>query len=175
VTVAPRALLIGLPGTGKSSVGRRLAERLETEFADTDSMIERRSRRTISRIFAEDGEAAFRALEADVVGEALQGFPGVLALGGGAVLTESTRTAIVASGVPVVLLRTQLATLTRRIGNATNRPLLAADPARRLAELAAARDSAYRSLATFTVDTERRSAARVADVIVRLLGDLATR
>lgn len=173
--MAARVLLIGLPGTGKSSVGRRVADRLETDFADSDSMIENRAGRSIARIFADDGEPAFRALEAHVVADALASFPGVLALGGGAVLTESTRTAIVASGVPVVLLRTQLATLAHRVGTGAGRPLLADDPQRRLLQLAEIREPAYRALATFTVDTERRSPARVAEVICRLLADLATR
>ena len=88
-------------------------------------------------------------------------------------LTESTRQAIVASGIPVVLLHTQLVTLANRVGTGAGRPLLADDPGERLAELAAAREPVYRSLATLIVDTERRSTGRVAEVICRLLGDLA--
>jgi shikimate kinase len=171
--VPPRVLLIGLPGTGKSSVGRRVAERLGVEFADSDSMIEVRAGRSIPRIFAEDGEAAFRQLEASVVADALTNFSGVLALGGGAVLTESTKQAIAASGIPVVLLHTQLATLANRVGTGSGRPLLADDPGHRLAELAAVREPVYRSLAALVVDTERRSTGRVAEVIFRLLDDLA--
>ena len=140
----PRVLLIGLPGTGKSSVGRRVAERLGVEFADSDSMIEVRAGRSIPRIFAEDGEPAFRQLEASVVADALTKFSGVLALGGGAVLTESTKQAIAASGIPVVLLHTQLATLANRVGTGAGRPLLADDPGHRLAELAAVREPVYR-------------------------------
>jgi shikimate kinase len=171
--VSPKVLLIGLPGTGKSSVGRRVAERLGTQFADSDSMIEIRAGRTIPRIFADGGEPAFRKLEASVIADALTAFSGVLALGGGAVLTESTRQAIAASGIPVVLLHTQLVTLANRVGTGAGRPLLADDPGERLAELAAAREPVYRSLATLIVDTERRSTGRVADVICRLLDDLA--
>lgn len=171
--MTPKVLLIGLPGTGKSSVGRRVAERLGTEFADTDSMIEARTGRAIARIFADDGEPAFRQLEARVVADALTGFPGVLAVGGGAVITESTRQAIAASGVPVVLLQTQLTTLANRVGSGAGRPLLTDDPEVRLGELAAAREPVYRSLASLIVDTERRSTARVADVICRMLDDLA--
>ena len=169
----PRVLLIGLPGTGKSSVGRRVAERLGVEFADSDSMIEVRAGRSIPRIFAEDGEPAFRQLEASVVADALTKFSGVLALGGGAVLTESTKQAIAASGIPVVLLHTQLATLANRVGTGAGRPLLADDPGHRLAELAAVREPVYRALAALVVDTERRSTGRVAEVISRLLDDLA--
>ena len=169
----PRVLLIGLPGTGKSSVGRRVAERLGVEFADSDSMIEVRAGRSIPRIFAEDGEPTFRQLEASVVADALTKFTGVLALGGGAVLTESTKQAIAASGIPVVLLHTQLATLANRVGTGAGRPLLADDPGHRLAELAAVREPVYRALAALVVDTERRSTGRVAEVIARLLDDLA--
>lgn len=171
--MAPKVLLIGLPGTGKSSVGRRVAERLGTEFADSDAMIETRAGRPIPRIFADDGEPAFRRLEASVVADALTSFSGVLSLGGGAVLTESTRQAVVSSGLPVVMLHTQLATLAGRVGAGTGRPLLADDPQARLVELAAVREPVYRSLATLVVDTERRSAARVAEVVCRMLDDLA--
>src|SRR4029077_2691567 len=115
LTMPPKGVLIGLPRTGKSRGGGRVAERLGIQFADSDSMIEIRAGRTIPRIFAEDGEPAFRQLEASVIAEALTAFSGVLALGGGAVLTESTRQAIVATGIPVVLLHTQLVTLANRV------------------------------------------------------------
>jgi len=89
------------------------------------------------------------------------------------VLTESTKQAIAASGIPVVLLHTQLATLGNRVGTGAGRPLLADDPGHRLAELAAVREPVYRALAALVVDTERRSTGRVAEVIARLLDDLA--
>jgi shikimate kinase len=168
--VSPRAVLVGLPGTGKTTTGRRLAAKLTVPFADSDALVEARAGRSVQDVFATDGEAAFRDLEAEVIGVALAGFDGVLALGGGAVLTESTRAALAASGVPVVLLRSSLRTLRRRVGDGHGRPLLAGNAATRLSALAAAREPLYRQVATHVVTTDRRSSSRVAIEIASLLG-----
>jgi shikimate kinase len=171
--VKPRAVLVGLPGTGKTTSGRRVAALLDVAFADSDQLIEARAGRTVQEIFQSDGEAGFRTIEADVIADALIAFPGVLALGGGAVLTESTRRALDRSAVPVVLLRSSIRTLSRRVGDGRGRPLLAGDPRRRLIALASAREPLYRSVATIVVDTDRRSAGRVAAEIVQLLAESA--
>ena len=92
-----RVVLVGLPGAGKSTTGRRLAKILCVPFADSDDLVEARAGRSVRDIFATDGEAAFRALEAEAVADALTGFDGVLSLGGGAVLHPPTRAALVAS------------------------------------------------------------------------------
>ena len=168
--MTPRAVLIGLPGTGKTTTGRRLATKLTLPFADSDALVETRAGRSVQEVFATDGETAFRDLEADVIREALAGFGGVLALGGGAVLTDSTRAALVSSGVPVVLLRSSVRTLNRRVGDGRGRPLLAGNPYARLSALAAAREPLYRQLATHVVTTDRRSSSRVAIEIAGLLG-----
>lgn len=169
--MTPRVVLVGLPGSGKTSTGRRLGRLLRVEFADSDELVRARTGREITEIFAEDGEPAFRALEAEVIAESLAGFDGVLALGGGAVLSASTRIALAASGVPVVLLRTGVPTLFERVAETDARPLLLGDPQARLAELAEAREPLYREVATLTVDTERRTIGRVASVIRGLLED----
>ena len=163
--MSPRAVLVGLPGTGKTTAGRLLAQRLGVPFADSDELVEARTGRTVREIFDSDGEQVFRTAEAEAIAGALHGFDGVLALGGGAILTAATRTALAASGVPVVLLQADLPVLQQRVGPAQERPLLSADPPGRLAALAAQREPLYRSVATVAVDTGRGSAAEVAAVI----------
>ncbi len=171
--MTPRVVLIGLPGTGKTTCGRRLAAITGVAFADSDQLIEARAARSIADIFAAVGESAFRDLEAVVIAEALGSFDGVLALGGGAVLTAATRTGLRAAGVPVVWLRSSIRTMARRVGDGHGRPLLAGDVRRRLSELAAARDPIYRTVATAIVDADRRSSAVVAAEIARVLSSSA--
>jgi shikimate kinase len=157
--------LIGLPGTGKSTTGRRLAKILAVPFADSDDLVEAAAGRTVKDFFAGSGEAAFRAAEAAAIGAALAEFPGVIALGGGALGSEQTRAALAATGAPVVLLCARLETLTTRVGDGACRPLLSADPAGRLAALAAEREPLYREVATFSVDTDGRTPGHVAATI----------
>jgi shikimate kinase len=166
----PRAVLVGLPGTGKSSVGARLAARLLVPFADSDRLVTEQAGRSVAEIFAADGEAEFRRLEAAVVLEALAGFGGVLALGGGAVTTERIRAGLAEAQVPVVLLTAEAPELLRRLGLSPNsRPLLAGDPAGRLADLTAERAELYRQVCTLTIDTAGRSINAVTELILREL------
>ncbi|MBE7187528.1 shikimate kinase, partial [Jatrophihabitans endophyticus] len=167
--MSPRVVLVGLPGTGKSTSGRRLAKILVLPFADSDDLVEDATGRTVRELFAELGEPGFRAAEAHAVAAALDDFDGVLALGGGALTTPSTRAALAASGVPVVLLRATLTTLGKRVGDARTRPLLAGDPAERLAALQRERAPLYAELATLTVDTDGRSPGRVAATVAARL------
>jgi shikimate kinase len=167
--MTPRAVLVGLPGTGKSTTGRRLAKILVLPFADSDELIEAAERRSVATIFAESGEATFRALEAAAVQNALATFEGVLALGGGALGDPGTRAALAASKVPVVLLRAALRTLADRVGDARTRPLLADDAPGRLAALADQREPLYAEVATLTVDTEDRTPGQVAAQIAARL------
>jgi shikimate kinase len=168
--MAPRAVLVGLPGVGKSTVGARLAERLGVPFADSDDLIVRRAGRSVTAIFDDDGEAAFRELESAVVAEALTGFTGVLALGGGAVTTAAVRSGLAGSGVPVVLLTAPREVLLQRIGRTRHRPLLVADPAGRLAQLAAERSDLYASVCTVRLDTADRPVDAVAGELAELIG-----
>lgn len=167
--MSPRAVLVGLPGSGKTTTGRALATRLGIEFLDTDELIERAVGRPVTQIFAEEGEAAFRAAEAQAVANALAAFDGVLALGGGAILIADTRQALVDSGVPVVLLHTSMSALVRRVGDGQGRPLLAGSPVTRLGELASQRDALYRAVAGLAVDTDGRSPDQVAAAVADLL------
>jgi shikimate kinase len=168
-------VLIGLPGTGKSTTGRRLAKILCIPFADSDELIETATGRRIVDMFAADGEPAFREIEADAIAAALTDFDGVLALGGGAVQTERTREALAISGVEVVQLQAPLDTLLTRIGDARTRPLLNDDPPARLAALAAQRAPIFAALATMTVDTDQRTAGQVAATIAARLHEKAAK
>ena len=167
-------MLIGMPGTGKTTTGRRLARMLAVPFADSDALVETRTGRTVAELFAEVGEAAFRAHEAAAVQDALSDFAGVLALGGGAVLDAGTRAALADSGVPVVLLRAEIATLAGRVGDGHVRPLLGGDHVARLSQLSADRDAVYVECATLTADTDRRTPAQVAAHIAARLHDPAS-
>jgi len=111
--MAPKAVLIGLPGSGKSTIGRRLAKSLGTSMLDTDAAIEETTGRTIADIFATDGEKEFRRIEEDVIRTALQSHEGVLSLGGGAVTTPGVRDAL--AGHTVIYLEISAAEGVRRI------------------------------------------------------------
>jgi shikimate kinase len=173
--MSPKVVLVGLPGAGKSTSGRRLAKILVVPFADSDDLVQAADGRNVREIFAESGEAKFRAVEAAAVTAALADFAGVLSLGGGALGEESTRAALVASGVPVVLLRANLDTLRARVGDGRSRPLLAGDPQARLAELARERAKIYDQVQTFTVETDGKSPGQVAATVAARLHDLEVR
>jgi shikimate kinase len=163
--MAPKAVLIGLPGSGKSTIGRRLAKALELTLLDTDAAIEERTGRTIADIFATDGEAGFRRIEEQVIRDALQSHDGVLSLGGGAVTTPGVREAL--AGHTVVYLEISAAEGVRRTGGATVRPLLAGpDRSEKYKALMTQRVPLYRRVATFRVNTNRRNPGAVVRYIV---------
>jgi shikimate kinase len=173
--MSPRVVLVGLPAAGKSSTGRRLAKILVVAFADSDELVEAATGRTVRAIFAESGEDAFRAAESAAICAALRDFDGVLSLGGGALNHPDTRAALAASTVPVVVLRARHETLLARVGDGTTRPLLTADPAGRLAELARERSARYEQVATFGVDTDAKSPGQVAATIAARLHERKVR
>lgn len=171
--MSPRAVLVGMPGTGKTTTGRRLAKILAVPFADSDALVELQSGRTVAELFAGSGEPEFRARERTAIRAALNDFDGVLALGGGAVTDAETRRALVAAGVPVVLLRAAITTLVDRVGDGHVRPLLGGDTAERLTRLSAEREAAYAECATVTVHTDRRTPGQVAAQIAARLHEQA--
>lgn len=164
----PVAVLVGLPGAGKSTVGRLMAERLGVGFRDTDEDIERRAGQRVAEVFASGGESRFRALERAAVRAALAHHDGVLALGGGAVVDPATR-ALLAGG-PVVHIDAGVREVLGRRGAVAGRPLLAGDAAARLRELAARRAPLYREVARVSVVPDGRSAAEVTQAVLRALG-----
>lgn len=162
----PVAVLIGPMGAGKSTIGAALAERYGVTMLDTDDEIERRSGRTIPTIFVDDGEAAFRRLEAKVVTDVVATHDGVVALGGGAVMTDSVRDAL--AGHVVVYLEIGADAGYARVAR-SDRPLLAgSSPATRYAEVLAARESTYRAVSTVVVDANREPDVVVDDILARL-------
>lgn len=171
--MAPRAVLIGPPGSGKTSVGRALARLWKVPRRDTDTDVERAAGKSISDIFLDDGEAQFRRLEREAVASAMAEHDGVLSLGGGAILAAETQEllrAYVAHGGRVVFLDVSLAAAAPRVGLNAARPLLVGNPRRQWADLMEARRPIYESLATATVNTDHIHADRIAREIAALEG-----
>jgi shikimate kinase len=156
-------------GAGKTTIGAALAARLGRPFVDTDREVERRARRRIAEIFAEQGEAAFRRVETDVVEEA--GAEGaVVALGGGAVLAPGVMDRLLERGV-VVFLSADAETLAGRIGDGSSRPLLAGlDPEARVGRIAALLAERMPVYARATLEVEARGP--VEDVVDRIVEKL---
>ncbi len=149
--------LVGMMGAGKTTVGRMIARRLKLRFVDSDLEIEARCGVKIPVIFEIEGEAGFRAREAQVIGELCREAGIVLATGGGAVLSAESRESLSGGGT-VVYLRARAEDLYERVKHDKNRPLLAtADPLARLRELFVQRDPLYREVADIVVDTGSQS------------------
>ena len=166
--MAPQIVLVGVPGSGKTTVGTLLAERLGVGFRDTDQDVERTEGKPVSDIFVESGEAHFRALEKAAVALALQEHDGVLALGGGAVLDDGTRALLVEQ--PTVWLQVGPAAGAHRVGMDVIRPVLLGNVRGRMTQLLKERGPLYAEVARITVDTEGRTPAEVADAVVEGLG-----
>ena len=163
-------VLVGLPGSGKSTVGRQLGRRLQMPFVDSDTVIEQRLGCTIREFFEREGESAFRDVEQQVLADLCEtSQPTVLATGGGIVLRPANRECLRNSGT-VVYLRAAPEDLARRLRHDVQRPLLqGVDPLQRLRDLFAVRDPFYREVATFTIDSARRSVAMMVGTVVMQL------
>ena len=167
----PHLVLVGLMGTGKSTVGRRIAHKLGWEFLDTDDEVCRTTGRTIRQIFEEQGEAEFRRIEHQVFSQALSSTrPHVIAAAGGVVVRPDNRELL--ATVPVVVwLTAPLSVLLERIGARSSkaeghRPLIDGDPATRLQKLYSEREALYREVSTIEIDV---SGSDIAEVIDRIL------
>lgn len=161
--------LVGLPGCGKTTVGRQLARRLQLPFVDSDHAIELRLGCSIREFFEREGESTFRDLEADVIDGLTQGSAKVLSTGGGAVLRKENRENLASRGY-VIYLKASADELFRRVRHDSARPLLqVADPLARMRDLFAQRDPMYQEIAHFVVETGRPSVGTLVNMIVMQL------
>ena len=164
----PAVVLIGPPGSGKSTVGAAIARATGLALRDIDNDIERTAGKSIPDIFTEDGEPHFRALERAAVARGLAEHGGVLALGGGAILAPETRAIL--RGHAVIFLGLSMPTGVRRTGLAANRPLLAGlNPRATYKALLDARIPLYREIARYEVETDNLTVAEVARLIIEKL------
>lgn len=163
----PIAVLVGPPGAGKTTIGAELARRLQVDFLDTDAQIEADQGRTISDIFVDDGEQAFRALERTEVLRALGEHSGVISLGGGAVMTDGVAEALVAvrDTVKVVFLDVGIADAASRVGFDASRPMLVINPRASWNRLMNARRATYERVASMHVNTAGRGVEDIATEI----------
>jgi shikimate kinase len=161
-------VLVGLMGSGKSTVGALVAARTDRVFVDVDATIEEETNKTVRELWETGGESAYRQLESDVVLRVLRDpAPSVLAAPGGVVLDPAVRADL--AGSVVVWLRTDPSTLAGRVHPGDHRPLLGDHPGETLAVQAVERAAFYRQVATATVDTDDRTPGAVADAVVGLL------
>lgn len=166
--MSPRVVLVGVPGSGKTTIGQLLAERLGVGFRDVDSDIELAAGKPIGEIFVDDGEQAFRDLERSGVAAALTEHDGVVALGGGAVLDDQTRRLL--DGHHVVFLDVGLADAATRIGLNRDRPVWLGNPRAELKRMIDERRMVYRAVATSTVDTGGRTPDQVVEAVLAVVG-----
>ncbi|MEO8151701.1 MAG: shikimate kinase [Rhizobacter sp.] len=161
--------LVGLPGVGKSTIGRQLARRLAWDFVDTDSAVEKRLGCSIRAFFDKEGESRFRDIEGEVIAQLSRMTSTVLATGGGVVMREANRK-VLNSHAHVLYLRSTPEELFRRLRNDTQRPLLqVSDLLARLRELHAERDLLYREVAHFVIETGRPSVASLVNMVLMQL------
>jgi shikimate kinase len=169
--VSPRVVIVGPPGSGKTTLGRVLAERLGIDFVDTDEVAAEAAGKSVADIFLDDGEERFRALERAAVVSSLGtagGSASVVALGGGAVLDAATRADL--AGQCVVALSVDLSHAVSRVGLARDRPLLVEAPRARMSATLRERAPLYAEVAGLTVDTSERTPAEVAEEVLAWLG-----
>ncbi|MET9230691.1 shikimate kinase [Lentzea sp. NPDC003310] len=168
--MSPRYVVVGPPGAGKTTVSEMLAARLGLPFRDVDADIVALAGKPISDIFTSDGEPAFRAMEEEAVAKALVEHEGVLALGGGAVLSATTRERL--REHTVVFLNVGMAEGVRRTGLASNRPLLTGvNPRATFKALLDARLPLYREVATVEVLTDALDPEQVTDAVIKGVGE----
>lgn len=161
-------VLVGMMGSGKSTVGRLVAERLQRPLLDSDVLVEERTGRSVREIFADDGEEAFRTIESQVLIDALASDePSVIAAAGGVVLHESNREALRTCDARVVWLMADPDILLARVRNGMHRPLLDDDPATTLQRMWTEREPLYREVADAIVSVDQRTITDVVEAVLR--------
>jgi shikimate kinase len=167
--MAPRVILIGPMGSGKTTIGQLVASNLGIPFRDTDHVIEERAGKSVSDIFLEDGEDEFRILERKVLRDELLSDGTVLALGGGAPISVDAQSALRAIASPVIYLDISLATVAPRIGFNRDRPLLLHNPRGQWQTLMEARRPIYESIADTVIDVNEKSESEIVTLILEVL------
>ncbi len=165
-----RLLLVGMMGSGKTTVAELAARRLGWPHLDSDAEVEAATGRSVPELFAEGGEAAFRAREAEALERVLSVEPAVVSVAGGAILDPHSRGLMRRAGT-VVWLRATLATLAARVGDGAGRPLLEGGPAGALAALDAARHDLYAEVADAVVDVDDKTPEEVAEAALGAIGE----
>lgn len=165
----PRVILIGPPGAGKSTVARILARRWDLPVIDTDELVVENAGKSVSDIFVEDGEARFRELEVHAVRAAVSSTSGVVALGGGAVMSAANDELLSAQSAPIVFLDVSIASAAPRVGFNRDRPLLVTNPRAAWIALMDKRRDVYQRLARHVVSTDDRVPEEIADEIEALV------
>ena len=162
--MSPRLVFVGAPGSGKTTIGKQVAEKLGVEFIDVDNEIEMDEKTTISDIFVQKGEAYFRQLERAKISELLNSFNGVLSLGGGSVLDETTRQALAIA--PVVWLKVSSGDASSRVGLGLSRPVLMGNVRSTLVKLLEERTPLYEEVADWEIDTSGKSIEEVVQEVL---------
>jgi shikimate kinase len=168
--MAPRVILIGPMGSGKTTIGQLLAEKLHIPFRDTDQVIEETTGRTVSDIFLEDGEDEFRTIEKKVLRDELLTDDTVLALGGGAPISVDAQSALRANSSPVIYFDISLAAVAPRIGFNRDRPLLLHNPRGQWQTLMEARRPIYESIADSIIDVNEKSESEIVSLVLEVIG-----
>ena len=167
--MAPRVILIGPMGSGKTTIGSLLAEKLGLSFRDTDHLIEEQEGKTVSQIFLDQGEDAFRAIEKRVLREELLTDGTVLSLGGGAPISIDAQSALRAIASHIIFLDISLSTVAPRIGFNRDRPLLLNNPRGQWQTLMEARRPIYEAIADATINVDDKSEEEIVTIVLSSL------
>ena len=169
--MAPKVILIGPMGSGKTTIGSLLAEKLGLSFRDTDHLIEEQEGKTVSQIFLDQGEDAFRAIEKRVLREELLTDGTVLSLGGGAPISIDAQSALRAIASHIIFLDVSLSTVAPRIGFNRDRPLLLNNPRGQWQTLMEARRPVYEAIADTTINVDDKSEDEIVTIALSRLGE----
>ena len=169
--MAPRVILIGPMGSGKTTIGSLLAEKLGLSFRDTDHLIEEQEEKTVSQIFLDQGEDAFRAIEKRVLREELLTDGTVLSLGGGAPISIDAQSALRAIASHIIFLDISLSTVAPRIGFNRDRPLLLNNPRGQWQTLMETRRPIYEAIADTIINVDDKSEEEIVTIVLSSLGE----